>query len=211
MLDEKLFKKIKTIEIPEYIYQIKLSEKQRCKYYSTIPGRNRVTKITKWAEKLIKGTDENGYYIGADGGRIISNFRNAGTPKMLNINGQLFYSQNGGEFTRAKVVTELHAFYKPFVEAIKKIKKEHYPLVITYNWFCPYEHKTLDNFNWATAYVKTFEDVLTNLGVIEDDEVRFMTGSFPIYTPVEKIEDRKIVIDFWQDNRQEIQQLKLKI
>lgn len=209
MLDEALFKKLKTITIPEYIYQIKLSEKQRAKYYSKTPGVQRVTKITKWAEKLIKGVNKEGYYIGEDGGRIIANFKKAGTPKMLPINGQLFYSQNGGEFTRAKVVNELHAFYAPYVELIQKFKKENYPLVITYNWFCPYHDKTMDNFNWAIAYVKTFEDVLTNLEVIEDDAVRFMSGNMAIYTPVEKQEDRKIVIDIWQDNRLEIQQLKL--
>lgn len=209
MLDEKQFKKLTTIIIPEYIYQVKLSEKQRAKYYSKTSGPMRVTKITKTAERLIKGVNEEGYYIGEDGGRIIANFKKAGTPKMLPINGQLFYSQNGGEFTRAKVVNELHAFYAPYVKTIKKFKTQDYPLILTYNWFCPYKHKTMDNFNWAIAYVKTFEDVLTNLGIIEDDEVRFMSGNMAIYTPTEKHENRKIVIDIWQDNRLEIQQLKL--
>jgi hypothetical protein len=59
------------------------------------------------------------------------------------------------------------------------------------------------------AYQKTFEDVLTNMGIIKDDEVRYVTGGFPIYTPIQNFEDRKLVFTFYTDMRAEIQQFKL--
>jgi hypothetical protein len=211
MLDEKQFKKLTTLEIPEYIYQIKASEKQLNKYYSAKPGRQRVTKITKWAEKLIVGQDLNGFYLDKDGNRIVSNFKKAGTPKYIPVNGQVMYSQKGGEFTRALMVRELHQYWKDILEEanFQPFNKKYYPIVIQMNWFAPYSHQTPDNFNFAFAMFKTFEDTLTNNNYIVDDEVRYVSGGFPIYTPVDTFEDRKIIFTFYQDLRNEIQQLKL--
>jgi hypothetical protein len=67
----------------------------------------------------------------------------------------------------------------------------------------------MDVTNMASVYMKTFEDTLTNNGYIVDDEVRYVSGGFPIYTPVDTFENRKIIFTFYQDLRAEIKQLKL--
>jgi hypothetical protein len=69
------------------------------------------------------------------------------------------------------------------------------------------------NTNFGTTYnskdVKVFEDVLTATEKITDDEVRYISGGASIFTPVDTFEDRSLVFTFYEDNRKEIQQLKL--
>lgn len=213
MLDEKLFKKIKIIEIPKYLYQVQTSKSRLTKYFHQNSGRGKVKKALEDIPKKYKATtyDLLGYALDDKGQKIIANPLAAGTAKYIPINGQIFYSQSGGQFTRAKIVKALHEYYTEMLEGIEPFVTKDYPLVMTVNWFCPYSHKTLDNTNFASVYIKTFEDVLTNMGIIKDDEVRYITGSFPIYTPVDDFEDRKIIFTFYQDLRAEVQQLKLKI
>lgn len=213
MLDKKLFKAIKIIEIPKYLYQVQTSKSRLTKYFHKDSGRGKTKKELNEIPKKYKavGYDLMGYAITAEGERIISNPIAAGTSKYVPINGQIFYSQSGGQFTRAKIVKALHEYYTEMLEGIEPFVTKDYPLVMSVNWFCPYSHKTLDNTNFAAVYIKTFEDVLTNMGIIKDDEVRYITGSFPIYTPVEDFEDRKIVFTFYQDLRAEVQQLKITI
>lgn len=213
MLDKKLFKAIKIIEIPKYLYQVQTSKSRLAKYFHKDSGRGKTKKELNEIPKKYKavGYDLMGYAITAEGERIISNPVAAGTSKYVPINGQIFYSQSGGQFTRAKIVKALHEYYTEMLEGIEPFVTKDYPLVMSVNWFCPYSHKTLDNTNFAAVYIKTFEDVLTNMGIIKDDEVRYITGSFPIYTPVEDFEDRKIVFTFYQDLRAEVQQLKITI
>lgn len=211
MLDEKLFKKIKIIEIPKYLYQVQTSKNRLTKYFHQNSGRGKVKKSLEDIPKKYKATtyDLLGYALDDKGQKIVANPLAAGTAKYVPINGQIFYSQSGGQFTRAKIVKSLHEYYTEMLEGIEPFVTKDYPLVMTVNWFCPYSHKTLDNTNFAAVYIKTFEDVLTNMGIIKDDEVRYITGSFPIYTPVEDFEDRKIIFSFYQDMRAEIQQFKM--
>lgn len=213
MLDKKLFKQIKVITIPEYIYQVQTSKSRLTKYFHAKTGRDKVKKDILEIPKKYKaiGYDLEGYVITAENQRIIANPLAAGTSKYVPINGQIFYSQNGGQFTRVKIVNALHEFYKEALEGIQPFVSQDYPIVMVVNWFCPYSHKTLDNTNFAAVYIKTFEDVLTNMGIIRDDEVKYVTGSFPIYTPVEDFEHRKIIFTFYQDLRAEVQQFKLKL
>lgn len=211
MLDETKFKKIQEIIIPEYIYQVQMSAKRNIKYFNIKGGRGKIKRenledMPKKYKNL--SLDLEGFWL-EKGQRIIGNPIAAGTPKFIPINGQLFYSQSGGKFTRAKVVRELHEWYTEILKDYAPLYKEEYPIVIILNWFCPYSHKTMDSTNMFFAYHKTFEDVLTNLGIIVDDEVRYVTGGFPIYTPCDTFEERKLVFSFYKDMRAEIQQLKL--
>lgn len=210
MLNEKYFKKIKEITIPEYIYQVKTANARLTKYFHKNSGRGKVKKALEDIPKMYKaiGYDLEGYAINANG-RIIANSRSAGTSRFVSINGQIFYSQKGGHHTRAKVVTELHNWYKEILKNHTPFLDKEYPLVIQMDWYCPYSHKTMDSTNMFFAYHKTFEDCLTNLGIIKDDEVKYVTGALPLWYPCEKFEDRKLVFSFYTDNRAEIQQFKL--
>lgn len=211
MLDERYFKKIKEITVPEYIMKIKLSESQRTKYFHKSSGTGKTKKTLNKIPKKYKavGFDLLGFAITTSGERIISNPQAAGTNKFAAINGQLFYAGKGGHFTRNKIVRELHLYYEEILKDHKPFQPNEYPIIIQMNWFLPYSHQTPDNFNNAFAYLKAFEDTLTEMKIIPDDEVRYVPGTFPIYTPCEKLEDRKIVFTFWTDNRAEIQQFKL--
>jgi len=213
MLDKKYFKKIKEITIPHYVHQVQISNKRLTKYYHQNSGRGKVKKAIEDIPKKYGANcyDLEGYAVDKDFRRIIANPLSAGKARFVPINGQIFYSQKGGQFTRAKIVQELHSFYKDHLENFTPFTDKQYPLVIQMNWFCPYGHKTMDSTNMYFAYQKTFEDVLTNLGIIEDDEVRYVTGGFPIYTPIDSFEDRKLVFTFYTDMRAEIQQFKLNL
>lgn len=212
MLDEKQFKKLKTIEIPQYMYQIQVSKSRNVKYFHQESGRGKVKKTLEDIPKKYKATsyDLLGFALNDKNEKIIANPLAAGTAKYVPINGQVFYSSSG-KFTRAKVVTELHQYFKEIFEQVdlQPFAKNEYPIIIHLEWFAPFTHKTMDVTNMASVYIKTFEDTLTNNGYIEDDEVRYVTGSFPIYTPVDTFEDRKMIFTFYQDMRKEIQQLKL--
>jgi hypothetical protein len=213
MLDEKLFKKITQIEIPNYIYQVQVSKSRRVKYFhSSKTGIGKVKKLLEDLPKkhkaIIVGTDLEGFYIDKNGERVIANPLAAGTAKFVPINGQMFYS-SGNQFTRVKIVNALHDFFSSEIKrvSLQPFKKSDYPIVITLEWFAPYSHKTMDITNMYSVYQKTFEDTLVNEGILIDDEVKYVTGGFPIYTPVEKFEDRKFIFTFYQDLR--FKQLKL--
>jgi hypothetical protein len=215
MLDKKLFKQIRQITIPEYIYQVQTSKARIAKYFHKNSGRGKVKKDILDVPKKYKavGYDLEGYVIDANNNRIVANSVSVGKPKFIPINGQLFYSQNGGKFTRSKVVNALHEYFKEELVKLnfQPFEDNNYPIVIQMNWFAPYSHKTPDSTNMSFAYLKTFEDTLTNNGYIIDDEVRYVTSSFPIYSPVDSFDDRKLVFTFYQDMRAEVQQFKLKI
>lgn len=213
MLDEKLFKKITEIEIPNYIYQVQVSKSRRVKYFhSNKTGIGKVKKLIEDLPKkhkaIIVGTDLEGFYVDKNGDRIIANPLAAGTAKFVPINGQMFYS-SGNQFTRVKIVNSLHTFFSSEIKrvSLQPFKKSDYPIVITLEWFAPYSHKTMDITNMYSVYQKTFEDTLVNDGILIDDEVKYVTGGFSIFTPVEKFEDRKFIFTFYQDLR--FKQLKL--
>ncbi len=207
MLDPKYFKKIYEKNFPQYPTQVPLSLSRRAKYYSTLKGKQRVDKIPKWLEKKGYTVDPLGFCLDENSERIIANKRSVGTPKYSPINGQIFYSQKGGKFTRAKVVNYLHKYFAENITDVPAFKN--YPMVIQLNWQFPYGHQTMDNTNMSFAYVKVFEDVLTEQGKIIDDEVRYISGGLSTYTPVDNYEDRNLNFSFYEDHRKEIQQLKL--
>lgn len=208
MLDETFFKKIYSLEIPQFITKVELSKARRPKYYSLKSGRGRVTKIpNKLATKNFI-YDLEGFLIDEKQQRIIANMRSAGTPKYVSINSQILYSQNGGQFTRTKIVNTLHAYLKPFVSKLKSLKN-HTPLLIHLNWHLPYQYRLQDNTNLAYIWMKVFEDELVTQLKLPDDEVKFVSGALTTYTPCETFEDRKLIFTFWKDLRPELLQLKL--
>jgi hypothetical protein len=193
--------------IPEYPMRVQLSKSRRAKYYSNTSGPQRVTKIPK--KYLNYSFNSSGFLIDKQGEKIIANSRSVGTPKFIPINGQVFYSQKGGEFMRAKVVNFLHEFFTEQIENQKLEPITQKPIIIVLNWHLPYNYQTPDNTNISYVYLKTFEDALVNYEILPDDEVSFVTGSFSYYTPVETLEERKLVFNFYHDNRDEIKQFKL--
>ena len=102
-----------TIEIPNYITHIKLSESRRAKYY-TVTEEDRIPKKYK---KLGISYDKKGIALDNEGEKIIKNTRVAGTPKLWKINSQDLYSGNLHHHSRAKIMVELHKY---FVDVVTK-------------------------------------------------------------------------------------------
>lgn len=185
--------------------KVMLSKSRKAVYYSRIPGRLRKTKIPRRLEN--NATDIEGYLIDDKGERIAANIRTAGTPKYLSINNQHIYA--GNYITRLQIVNGLKEFLLPYVQQLPKI--EELPLIIDCELFTPQGTANWDIENFGVIYSKVFNDLLVREEKIPDDSVKFITqpGSGPKFTPVESMEDRKIVYTFYQDLRQDIQQLKL--
>lgn len=187
------------------------SKAKRPKYYSTVAGRGRVKKLPKTLEKKGYNIDLEDYYVDLNGERIVANSRTVGKPGSLPINAQIFYV--GKPFQRMAIKNFLTEYLTPFVKDMPKID---YPLYIESEVHAPYEHRLMDMNNIGYVWDKILTDIMVTEGKLVDDDPLYVTrpGSAPMYVPVDKFEDRKIVFNFYQDNRPEIlklRQLKLKI
>ena len=208
MLDEKQFKKLKTIEIPQYIYQIQVSKSRNVKYFHQESGRGKVKKVLKDIPKKYKATsyDLLGFALNDKNEKIIANPLAAGTAKYVPINSQILYSSSG-QFIRAKVMKELHAYYSEIFEVLVPFTKQEYPLFIWIDWYAPNQHKTqdIDNFTYITE--KAMFDSLQECGIIPDDTVDYICGQGSLFHEIKNFEDRKLEISFY--TYMEKQQLKL--
>lgn len=208
MLDEKQFKKLKTIEIPQYIYQIQVSKSRNVKYFHQESGRGKVKKALKDIPKKYKATsyDLLGFALNDKNEKIIANPSAAGTAKYVPINSQVLYSSSG-QFIRAKVMKELHAYYSEIFQVLVPFTKQEYPLFIWIDWYAPNQHKTqdIDNFTYITE--KAMFDSLQESGIIPDDTVDYICGQGSLFHEIKNFEDRKLEISFY--TYMEKQQLKL--
>lgn len=209
MLNEKLFKKLTSITIPEYIYQIQVSKSRNIKYFHQNSGRGKVKKELDKIPKKYKAVsyDLLGYAVNSNNEKIIANPLAAGTAKYVPINSQVLYSSSG-QFIRAKIMKELHAYYSEiFLELLKPFQNQEYPLFIWIDWYAPNQHKTqdIDNFTYITE--KAMFDSLQECSLIPDDTVDYICGQGSLFHEIEHFEDRKLIVSFYTYT--EVQQLKL--
>ncbi len=204
---------LRTIEIPKFIINVQLSKKRRTVYYKAkdnLPKKYKKCKIKK------------GYYVDENGERLIKNPRVAGKPKVLKLAGNDFYTGYQHPSVRAKVVRELKAFYRPFIqENIRQFGAiETFPLNVEWDVYTD-----VSNPNWDASnlgfYYKYFEDCLFESKnydgspilykrepvkqLIPDDNIVFITfPPGPKIIPVDNWEDRKFVFRFYYDDREEL-------
>lgn len=185
---------ITAITIPEFITHVKLSNKRRAKYY---------TKKSKIPKKYKELKFKNGFLVDVDGKKVVSNPRSVGTPKLKKINGQEIYS-GMPHHMRAKIVKTIKDFYKKHLKNIDPV--DSFPIQIEMELHAPIEvgNWDLDNL-WI--YNKCFQDALTDLGIIPDDNIQYITKpASPLFFPVENMEDRKLVYRIYSDDREVILQ-----
>ena len=208
MLDEKYFKKLKTIEIPKYIYQIQVSKSRNVKYFHQTSGRGKVKKALEDIPKKYKATsyDLLGFALDDKGQKIIANPLAAGTAKYVPINSQVLYSSSG-QFVRSKIMKELHVYYSEIFEILMPFTKKEYPLFIWIDWYAPNQHKTQDIDNFTYIMEKAMFDSLQECNIIPDDTVDYICGQGSLFHEIENFEDRKLKISFY--TYMEKQQLKL--
>lgn len=205
-----------SLTIPQFITKVQISKKRRAKYYSNIKGKGVSKKVPKKYRTDQYSYNKNGWLVDENGTRLIANPRVAGKPKYQILSGNKLLSGYGSPHIRAKLVRELRAFYRPFVQ---RHIKEHGPLTtfpIRVEWDC----YTIvdDDPNWDVGnlffYYKYFEDALHKdhedepkkyAAMIPEDTVKYIIhppGARII--PVDNWEDRKFEFRFYYDDRKEL-------
>lgn len=200
-----------TIEIPDYITHIKLSESRRAKYY-TITEEDRIPKKYK---KLGISYDKKGIALDSEGEKIVKNTRVAGTPKLWKINSQDLYSGNLHHHSRAKIMVELHKYFvdvvtKNLLKSLKANKielEEGQKLAFYYIFEGSLKKNTGDLENKSYLYNKTFLDTITTneltltkeknrykMGIIPDDSLGYVYNIN--FNFIEK-EEEKLIINIY--------------
>lgn len=200
------------ITIPRYITEVVVAEKRRAKYHHRDkPGAFSKTILRK-LESGDYGFNKDGYLVQANGPnkgqRIKANPIAAGTPRVETLSGNRFITGYASEQTRAKLVHALKDFYKVYLQQhfIQHGPITRFPLRVEWD-----VHTTLGTGNWDMSnlsfYWKYLEDALRDpdVGIIPDDNVLHVTHPpGPRLIPIEDWENRKFVIRFYHDDRDEL-------
>jgi len=180
------------IIIPQYLTHVQLTKGRRPKYYT------KGTKIPKKYQKY-KTFDVKGRLLGDDNKPLIANPASVNKPRIKKINGQELYSGNMPPHLRSKIVAVMKEHFvqhlrkcNPVVDFPIAITAELYTVPGAMNW-------DLDN-QWI--YHKCFQDALVEANVIPDDNIFYITQAPAFsYTPVERLEDRKLIYRISKDDR----------
>jgi len=195
---------MQTVVIPEYIRKVKLSEARRTKYYELgkkPPKAKKYHDKTKYEYREIKGYGKRRFLVDKETGeRVIANPRAAGTPNFIMINGQKIYNGEVSGPFRNKIMKEIKKEMSKYTDTLKPIKK--FPIRINLEIYDViqedgFSYWDVDNRSWP--YIKAFQDCLTGdrgncKKIIQDDHNIFVTQPpVPLFIPVDKPEDRKLV------------------
>lgn len=207
-MNKDLFEKVYTLELPNYLNKIRTAKSIRAKYYSTIPGSGRVNKLPKRLEKEGYTVDKFGFYLNKNNERVVANTKSVGAERFLTINSQILYV--GKPWERMAMKNALEAYFIPFV---KEMPVFDFPIAMDCELHTVATYHTQDLNNTGYIYEKVLTDVMVKEGKIKDDSVPYVTkpGSSPLFIPVRKEEDRKLVYHIYKDLREEILQLKLDL
>lgn len=142
------------------------------------------------------------------GERLIANSRRVGKESSDSISGNRIISANSTG-RQAKYKNAVKDFYKPHVEEkLDPIDEDKFPIRLEM-----YMHTVVDRngnlFDLSNMwfYRKYFEDVLFEVDppIIPDDNVQFITDHRgPTLMPVDEWENRKIIFEFHEDQRDEV-------
>lgn len=144
---------------------------------------------------------------------IVANLRTVGTPNMYLINGQDIFNGSIGEYRLALVMRSIKDCFRPHMTGIDVIKE--YPIQIS----CEI-HDTIRNIygpsndeagfrwdidNFILPYNKAFPDLLTELGIIRDDDRLHLPHNIHTdFVPIEEHAYRKLVYIIRKSTRPEV-------
>lgn len=218
-------KLLATIEVPKFITRVQTAKQRRAVYFKkNKKGEWKPRNPSKTLQKKIdKGiySVKNNFILDENGQREVANRTVAGKPRYEVLSGNKLLSGFASPFTRAKLVTGLKDFYRPFVQEhfLKHGQISTFPLRITWDIYTTVE----DSPNWDLFnlffYYKYFEDSLHEKTtednkiyyknkplnpLIPDDNVKYITwGPGPKLIPVDDWENRKFIFRIYHDNRPE--------
>lgn len=188
--------KLCTITIPDFISYVKLSESRRAKYYYK---GDKIPK--KYSDKTKFDFKKDKYNIGIlcdlkTGDKIIKNSRVAGTPKLLKIRGQDFYSGFSHHSIRIKVVEAIKESYKDHIKHMTAFKDSDYPLYVEFLYY-DLRKQAQDLDNKRFAYEKCMLDLLQTEGILKNDNLDCITKLSSEFFEVVDEKDRAIEINFY--------------
>jgi hypothetical protein len=153
------------------------------------------------------------------GQRVISNSKQVGTARWENINGQKILSGNVHSFEKDAMLGQIKDYFRPFLIGVTPITE--FPVVLRMyvhdvlidnefnggqrwdleNRFIPYS-KALHDLLCEDI---TFADGTVQPKILPDDNTLFITAPIqPIFVPIQNGNHRKMVLQIFKDNRQEI-------
>lgn len=199
-----------TVTIPNYPREIQISNSARAKYWykkDDIPKK--YGDITKF-----EFNKDDVLIDKSDGSKVVRNTKTAGKPRMLTINATKIYV-GIHHSVRSKIVDELHKlFYSHFKTQLPSTIpiKEGNKLCISFQYYDVYNEKLPDLDNLSNLYIKCGVDCLTSisnpnqlkgsvshkLGIIPDDKTKYVAILAPEFINVDKIEDRKLVVNIYE-------------
>lgn len=146
---------------------IKVSDKIRPQYYKQ--GNTRIPKMYQKANYIFR---ERKLFDTTTNLFVLANRNKVGKPKLYKVNGQDLYNGRMHHSSRAKVVSELHNYFAPYVAQLPVYTK--YPIEIRMEFRVKDEGKhSIDNDNkWL--WQKAFTDTLTQEERIIDDSPRYV-------------------------------------
>lgn len=193
------------IEIPEYIRKVLMSKKRMKKYYvkdkKDLPKK--YSDKTKYDYKEFKSSTGKGTkFILIDlltKEKVIANPKVFGTEKWKVINGQKIYNGEVGKWERNTLMQTIKESYVEILKNIKPFNIKLFPITIKVEVhdmitdpIC--KGQLWDVGNRVFPYFKGFEDALKKHNIIPDDNIMFITQSpAPIFIPVDRTEDRKLI------------------
>jgi hypothetical protein len=169
--------------------------------------------MAKAARKKFKVDEKTGM-------ATLSNPRAAGRPRFSKINGQKIYDGSVGKFERAKMIEGMHAFVRGVVTRMKispidipvRLEAEiHVPWnfggvkMVSGALNVPKEGKTRwDLLNVGWLWFKVFEDELTEMGILPDDDVSVVRSTGKItHVPIADFANRKLIFYIYEHDESE--------
>ena len=222
----------KVIKIPLFPTEVRLSEKQRPKYWTLKDGniKSGSKPLGKRLAKQLKAGEiafnTKGVLCDSNYEPIVSNPTQAGTPRIKQMKLNDIYAAGGKQFNITRKITRAikdHAY--EFIHTHKPIPKEMYPLHIEIRVYNTIANKYIkadwykqrwDGINVAQLYEKPLIDLLCNNDskgkiydfepIIRDDD-RLMVTANSKFIPLPKgkeYEDRYIIIKITKETDPEI-------
>lgn len=198
--------KLVTIEIPNFSEYIKKANKARELPY--IKGKCRLPKMYdnddyEWRKIKYWGKHVEVIVRKSDGLQMISNKLTANKPRLVKVNGQDIYNQRNNSFGRAFVSNTLHTYYKEYLKEVNPFEDlNNFPLCIELMFYIHDEGKSnIDNDNkWV--WEKGFQDTLTELGIIPDDNCYVINRNEKETVLIPNDQEPKLVINIYGPERE---------
>lgn len=152
-----------------------MSKRKQTRYYKR--SKNLPKKIIENLQKGLYAFSPSGYVVlkGSKTKIAIPRKKEGGT--VMSINGQLLYNGLINPITRAKYIREIKNLLRPFFLNQLPIDPSYFPLILSGKLHVFKE----DGLNWDVdnlwIYGKCIQDLMVELRLIPDDNVKIISGS----------------------------------